>query len=100
MYGMFAHDWSLVTLDLSTFDTSNVTDMYRMFIDDPNLVTIYVSDKWVTTAVTTDTEMFKDCSSLVGGNNTHYSSSNVGKAYAHIDVSGNPGYFTDIADKA
>ena len=45
--------------------------------------------------------MFSGCTSLVGGNDTHYDDSNPkDKTYAIIDgTNGQPGYLTDIADK-
>ena len=58
------------------------------------VVTIIVSNSFVTENVTNDTDMFDECLSLVGGNGTAYNSSKTGKSMAHIDVSGNPGYFT------
>ena len=88
------------TLDVSSFDTSNVTNMWRMFKNSINLKTIYASNKFNTDKVTTDVEMFYDCTNLVGGAETKYNSSYTDKTYAHIDGgTSNPGYFTDIADK-
>ena len=88
------------TLDLSNFDTSNVTNMNEMFADAQNLKTIYISDKFNTDKVTYSTNMFTNSTCLVGGAGTKYNSSYVDKTYAHIDGgTSNPGYFTDIADK-
>ena len=40
--------------------------------------------------------MFKDCTSLVGGQGTTYDADHVDAEYAHIDGgTSNPGYFTD-----
>ena len=94
------------TLDVSNFDTSKVTNMSDMF-SSSTLNTIYVSNKFDTSSVinTTDTldgstNMFKNCTNLVGGSGTKYNSSYVDKTYARIDGgTSNPGYFTDIADK-
>ena len=95
MEGMFNPCTSLTTLDLSTFNTSKVTNMSYMFNGSTSLNTIYVSDKFVTTAVTSSTSMFGNMPKLVGGNGTKYNSSNVDKTYAHIDGgTSNPGYFT------
>ncbi len=100
MEGMFNPCTSLTTLDLSTFNTSKVTNMSYMFNGSTSLNTIYVSDKFVTTAVTSSTSMFGNMPKLVGGNGTKYNSSYVNKTYARIDGgTSNPGYFTDIADK-
>ena len=87
-------------LDVSSFDTSKVTNMSYMFNGSSNLKTIYVSNKFNTNNVTNSTNMFKDSTKLVGGAGTKYNSSYVDKTYAHIDGgTSNPGYFTDIADK-
>ena len=94
------------TLDVSNFDTSKVTNMSDMF-SSSTLNTIYVSNKFDTSSVinTTDTldgstNMFKNCTNLVGGAGTKYNSSYVDKTYARIDGgTSNPGYFTDVTDK-
>ena len=89
-----------VTIDVSSFDTSKVTNMSSMFFYLKKLKTIYVSNKFVTTAVTDSTSMFERSTNLVGGAGTTYNSSYIDKTYAHIDGgTSNPGYFTDIADK-
>ena len=88
------------SIDLSSFDTSKVTDMHYMFSNSTNLKTIYASNKFNTDAVTSSTEMFYDCTSLVGGAGTRYDANHVDKTYARIDGgTSRPGYFTDIADK-
>ena len=82
-------------LDLSSFDTSNVTDMSNMFADSVNLKTIYSSNKFNTDAVTSSSNMFNNCTYLVGGQGTKYDSTKVDKTYARIDGgTSNPGYFT------
>ena len=99
MYNMFASS-KAVTLDLSSFDTSNVTNMGYMFNNANNLKTIYVSSKFNIDTVTSSTNMFYGCTSLVGGSGTKYNSNYIDKTYARIDgETSNPGYFTDIADK-
>ena len=92
--GLFLNCSSLETLDLSSWDTSKVTSTYRMFSNCSSLTTIYASDRWDLSSVTSSNNMFQNCTSLVGGNNTPYSSSNTGKAYAIIDEEGKPGYLT------
>ena len=88
------------TLDLSNFDTSKVTNIEYMFHSAANLKSIYVSDKFNTSNVTTGTNVFYNCTNLVGGAGTTYNNSYVDKTYAHIDGgTSNPGYFTDIAEK-
>jgi surface protein len=97
MYNMLGYCQSLTSLDLSSFNTSQVISMSSMFDHCANLRTIYVGDGWNTAAVTISQDMFKDCTSLVGGKGTTYSNSNpTDKTYAHIDGgTSNPGYFTE-----
>ena len=98
--GSMFHISQAVTLDLSSFDTSNVTNMGYMFNNANNLKTIYVSSKFNIDTVTSSTNMFYGCTSLVGGSGTKYNSNYIDKTYARIDGgTSNPGYFTDIADK-
>ena len=95
MRSMFKYCTSLTSLDLGSFNTSKVNSMYNMFYNIYNLRTIYVGNDWSTAAVTSSTDMFLNCSSLVGGQGTTYDASHVDKAYAHIDGgTSNPGYFT------
>ena len=51
---MFTNCKSLESLDLSSFNTNEVTDMSTMFASCSNLNTIYVSDKFTTDKVTTN----------------------------------------------
>ena len=93
---MFGYCSSLTTLDLSNFNTANVTDMNNMFFICRNLNTICVGSDWSTAAVTNSDEMFRSCTSLVGGKGTTYDANHIDAAYAHIDGGpSNPGYFTD-----
>ena len=66
MSKMFYNCYRLTSLDLSKFDTQNVTDMSDMFWNSSALTTIYVSDKFVTTKVSSGADMFKDCTNLKG----------------------------------
>ncbi len=91
---MFSGCTGLTKLDLSSFNTSNVTSMDYMFNRCTNLKTIYVGDNWSTSKVTNSTNMFYNCTSIVGGNGTTYSSSRTNKTYARVDKSGSPGYLT------
>ena len=91
MNGMFSNFNSLTSLDLSNFDTQNVKDMSGMFWNSSALKTIYVSDKFVTTKVSSGADMFLDCSSLKGAI-TEYSKSKTNHTYAnYVD-----GYFTKL----
>lgn len=95
MSGMFGY-YRLPTLDLSSFNTAKVKDMSYMFCYSPDLTTIYVGNGWTTESVTQSVEMFKNCDGIVGGRGTTFDASHIDKAYAHIDGGpANPGYFTD-----
>ena len=76
------------TLDLSNFDTKNVTYMDLMFFGCFGLKTIYASEKYVTTACTSDYDMFLGCDNLVGA--VPYDENKVGKKMANYTT----GYFT------
>lgn len=94
MNGMFAYI-DVTKIDSSSFDTNNVTDMSGMFAYCDNLKTLYVSDKFVTTNVTSSNAMFYGISSIVGGSGTTYDSTKIDKTYARIDGgTSSPGYFT------
>ena len=97
MSGMFSRCSGLTTLDLSTFNTANVEAMDYMFNACTNLTTIYVGTGWSTEAVTKSTDMFYNCTCLLGGKGTPYDANHVDKAYAHLDgKDGLPGYLSDI----
>ena len=94
---MFYNCNELRNLDLSGFNTENVTDLSEMFKGCSALRTIYVGDGWRLSdmAQAVSRNVFNDCTSLVGGQGTAYDANHVGADYAHIDGgSDNPGYFT------
>ena len=92
---MFADCHKLSELDLSSFNTSNVTSMGRMFRGDSLLTTVFVSNGWSTAKVEKGDDMFKGCTSLVGGSGTLWDENHTDYSYAHIDGgAGNPGYLT------
>ena len=98
---MFGHCEALTHLDLSTWSTARVTDFRSMFNGCSSLTIIYATDSFTTTAIAegNGTDMFKDCTSLVGGAGLTYSDSRTGHGYAYIDTrlpSGGRkyGYFT------
>ncbi len=97
MSGMFSNFNSLTSLDLSKFDTQNVTDMSDMFWNSSALTTIYVSDKFVTTKVSSGADMFKDCTNLKGfieyNKNTDKDKDN--NEYANYKT----GYFSKLVGK-
>ena len=84
----------VTSLNLSSFDTSKVTDMSNMFGNCKSLKSIYVSDKFNVSNVTSSDSMFQNDTNLEGGNGTAYDSTKVDKTYARIDTAENPGYFT------
>ena len=96
---MFGRCESLQNIDLSSFDTSSNKNksMGGMFGYCYSLENIYVSDNFVTTKVDYSTDMFKDCTKLVGGNGTTFDSTKTDKEYARLDggpSSSTPGYFS------
>ena len=96
MRSMFSGCTGLTRLDLSNFNTAEVTNMIHMFMGCSNLTTIYAGIGWTTNAVTTSTAMFRNCTSLVGGNGTTFDANHVDAAYAHIDGGpANPGYLSE-----
>ena len=96
MVWMFRGCAKLTSLDLSSFNTFKVTKMSYMFYDCGNLQTIYASSSWSTAAVINSEGMFWNCTSLVGGQGTTYSSDHNDATYAHLDGGpSNPGYFSD-----
>ena len=99
MWGMFNSCSNLTTLDLSSFNTSQVTNMLGMFSDCSNLTTIYAGEGWNVATVSVSSNMFANCTHLVGGKGTTYDPGHTNKAYAHIDGGpSNPGYFTGTID--
>ena len=85
MASMFSLCTSLTSLDLSSFKTSNVTSMSSMFDNCNKLQTIYVGNDWTVATVGYSTDMFENCTSLVGGQGTVYNESNPqDKTYAYI----------------
>ncbi len=99
MSEMFWGCTALTSIDLSNFDTRNVTNMYGMFSDCDNLETIIVGDGWNTDKLMEDGgyHMFYRCTILVGGAGTVYDASKTDQEYARIDGgtdSETPGYLT------
>ena len=85
---MFSWCAGLNSLNLSNFDTQSVEYMNNMFWSSSALKTIYVSDKFVTTKVSSGGDMFKGCTSLKGA--IDYVASKTDYTYANY----NTGYFT------
>ena len=92
---MFSGCSSLEKLDLRSLDFSKMTMCGNMFDGCENLTTILSAQDWSQNVSEAYGEnMFRDCTSLVGENGTHYSASHTGIEYARPDKPGQPGYFT------
>ncbi len=107
---------SLVTIDISTFNPAAADPANGgggtgcMFRNCTKLKTIYASEKFVIKSAAgyyTCTDMFKNCTNLVGGNGTRYESRYyVNNQFQDFDraiidgLGGQKGYFTNISEKA
>ena len=92
---MFYGCGNLTALDLSGWNTGNVTDMSHMFLSCGRLVSVYVGSGWNTDNVSSSGKMFEQCKKLKGGQGTSYDAEYTDKVYARIDGGAeNPGYFT------
>ncbi len=76
MFGMFVLCPSLTSLDLSSFNTSNVTNMGSMFSGCSSLISLDVSS-FNTTSVTDMNGMFGRCESLTSLDLSSFNTSNV-----------------------
>lgn len=88
---------SLVTLNFLTMVGNNLSDLFYTFAGCTQLTTIYASMGFtcdVTGANGLGT--FYNCTSLVGGSGTAYSSSATSATYMRIDGDGGPGYLTSF----
>nr|MCR5787788.1 DUF285 domain-containing protein [Bacilli bacterium] len=93
--GLFYGCTNLTTINLGKFDSSSLTDANQMFANNENLTTIYVSSDYVPKNGEVIGNLFNKNTSLKGGANTPYSSTQRTYQYARIDEgSSNPGYFT------
>ena len=90
MNSMFECCSSLTSLDVTYFNTANVTGMNNMFYSCSALTTIYASDNFVTDKVEYSYNMFYDCTSLKG-TTLEYVASKTDHNYANC---GTDGYFT------
>ena len=75
--GLFAELDSLEDIDISNFDTSNVTNMSGIFYHDSNLTTITGLNNFDTSKVTDMSGMFSSCSSLESVDLSSYNTSKV-----------------------
>ena len=95
MSNMFRWCKGLNSLNLSKFDTHSVTNMSYMFWNSSALTTIYVSDKFVTTKVSSGAKMFKGCTNLKGFIDYISNSDKDNYEYANYKT----GYFTKLVGK-
>ena len=93
MNGIFAAMSYVETIDVSGFNTKNVTDMSMMFYSNSRLKTIYGPEEFDRTNLSISTNMFGNCSHLVGGANWSYNAANIDASYAKIGKPGLRGYF-------
>ena len=92
MSSMFKYCQVLSSLDLSNFNTAKVTDMSGMFSGCSMLQTIYVSDDFVTTKVSSGADMFKSCDKLNGFIDYINNRDKTDHTYANYKT----GYFTKL----
>ena len=92
MYRMFFDCSGLKDLDLSSFNTAKVTTMGQMFFGCSSLKTIYVSDDFTTDHTSSYSNMFYNCSNLVGA--AKYDSNNTNIARANYKTGYFKTYFT------
>jgi surface protein len=78
---MFRDSTALTTLDLTNFNTSNVTNMSSMFNNCEALTTLDVSD-FDTSNVTNMSYMFQNCESLTNLDLSNFNTSNVSQMVA------------------
>ena len=94
MADMFYRLDRITSLDLSSFNTSNVRSFPGIFQNASRLQTIKATSNFIVRDGVVSNDMFGNNTQLVGGNGTtHNELSPKDKTYDHIDVPGNPGYF-------
>ena len=101
MGSMFQNCSGLTMLDLGSFNINKVENLSNIFRGCSNLTTIYVGGGWFLGDGTYNVDtsnMFYGCTSLVGGQGTHYNNnpSSMDYIYAVADnpSAGMPGYMT------
>lgn len=87
----------LATLDLSGLDPSGLKDLFYAFAGCTALTTIYADATWaLPSSGVSGMQCFYNCTQLVGGNGTAYSSSAASHARMVIDRAGQAGYLTAV----
>lgn len=99
--GVFNGCAKLEEVDVSGADFSSVRDMMGAFGGCISLKTIYANENSFLAARNPSNinGTFYNCTSLIGGNGTTYSSEHFSSDYARIDKDGEPGYLTLKAKK-
>ena len=95
LFGMFAGCSSLTSLDLSSFNTSKVTDMRGLFAGCKNLRSLNVSS-FNTSNVQHMDAMFKGCSSLTSLDLSNFNTSNVVSMGYYVRVFSNSGSWGQV----
>lgn len=72
----------------------SITPLYYAFGSCSSLEAIYVDSTWELPATCTGMATFYNCTKIVGGNGTTYSSSATGAAMMKVDREGQAGYLT------
>ena len=86
MFGMNpGYGTYLTTVDISSFNTAKVTDMSMMFSGCTELERIFVGKEWTTDAVTSSFYMFRNCEKIIGGAGTTFDPNFTDATYARID---------------
>ncbi len=88
--GMFFECFSLKSINCGSLDLAGVDDVSWMFQECTALTTIYCDQAW-NFADTKSSDMFLDCPNLVGGSGVAYNANNITAAYANPTTV----YFTD-----
>ncbi len=91
---MFANCPNLQLVNLTEMNFTNLTNTQGMFENDTKLLTIYVDKTFVPDSIVTSTNMFNNCTSILGGAGTLYEATRVDRRYAKIDDERAPGYLT------
>lgn len=91
---VFSTCTSITEVDLRGLDSTKLKKASSTFYGCGKLQKILASPDWVLPAGVTGYNTFLNCSALVGGNGTTYSSSHNNYDYLRLDLPGSPGYLT------
>ena len=87
---------AVTSLDLSSWTATAADSASSMFYQATGLTTIYATSAFDLTSLRVQTNMFRGCTSIVGGEGTVFDSNMVNGEYARIDGGvSSPGYFTE-----